>query len=64
MTFPEGTVLHYRTYDSENGTWFRLPVEIRSIALVPGLDADIVLFDDDIKVSRTFVKGRDISAGM
>ena len=31
-------------------------------ALVPGLDADIVLFDEDIKVSRTFVKGRDLSA--
>lgn len=54
MTFPEGTVLHYRTYDSENGTWFRLPVEIRGIALVPGLDDE-----DAALVTYRKVKGND-----
>ena len=29
--------------------------------LVPGCDADIVLFDDDVNVSRVFIGGREIT---
>ena len=29
--------------------------------LAPGCDADIVLFDDDVNVSRVFIGGREIT---
>ena len=28
--------------------------------LAPGCDADIVLFDDDVTVSRVFIGGREV----
>jgi N-acetylglucosamine-6-phosphate deacetylase len=31
-------------------------------SLEPGKDADIVLFDDDVNIIRTYVKGKEIQA--
>ena len=41
------------------------PARINRLAgkgkLAPGMDADIVLFDDDIRISRVFVHGREVT---
>lgn len=37
-----------------------LGIERRKGSLAPGMDGDVVLFDDDIRIRKVFVKGREI----